>query len=44
MGKRKKEIPEIKIDEIDAAKIRLIDRDYKPIGDFNLKTLSKKLW
>lgn len=44
MGKH--DIPTVRLEDIEKNifKVRIVDRNYDRLGEFDLKTLSKKLW
>lgn len=43
---KKHDIPTVKLEDIEKNlfKVRIVDKNYVNLGDFDLKTLSKKLW
>jgi|GEM_PF-6609279 len=43
---RKQDIPTVKLEDLERNifKVRIVDKNYDKLGDFDLKTLSRKLW
>lgn len=42
--KQKKEVLELRIKDVENVTVKLMDDNFKEIGRYSLRTLSKKMW